>query len=158
MKKFLFVACFVVMSVFTQLYAQYCPDYSYYSYQRYMIQRQLLFSRAAQYANNYSTPWKYSEFPKFKVTSNATVPPPPSSNQTYQYSAPQSYTSSSTHSNCKTCVVCNGTGNCRQCGGSGQISAWRSITYDSVEQYMKKCPSCHTGTCTACNGSGKIYY
>lgn len=56
------------------------------------------------------------------------------------------------------CRVCNGSGNCRQCGGAGQINAWRSIIGGGVEEYMKQCPSCRTGTCTACNGEGKIYY
>ncbi len=48
------------------------------------------------------------------------------------------------------CLMCNGSGRCSKCGGSGYLYSSASKKYD------RNCTSCNaSGRCTYCNGSGK---
>ena len=48
------------------------------------------------------------------------------------------------------CLTCDGTGDCRKCGGDGEVQ------YYGQESEWSKCPTCHgSGDCTRCGGSGK---
>lgn len=50
------------------------------------------------------------------------------------------------------CRACNGTGNCRLCGGIGQIQEMSLI---SKEYEIRTCPNCHgSGICGGCDGVG----
>lgn len=78
----------------------------------------------------------------------------------YTPTTTSSYTPSSSSSSTtskKTCPRCNGTGNCKTCGGSGQVYDYGSASVISKEKYVHRCGVCNgRGKCGVCDGKGVL--
>lgn len=83
-------------------------------------------------------------------------------NTSYPYSSGASYystpsTSTSSSSSPRKCSRCNGTGNCKSCGGVGRVYDYGSATVISKDKYEHRCGVCNgTGKCGVCDGKGFI--
>lgn len=74
------------------------------------------------------------------------------------YTSTSSYTSSSSMATSKkTCPRCNGTGNCKTCGGSGKVYDYGPASVISKEKYTHNCGVCNgRGKCGVCDGKGHV--
>ena len=88
--------------------------------------------------------------------SGSTYNTPDTSNDgTYYYSAPSSSSSSSTAP--RKCSWCNGTGNCKTCGGTGRVYEYGPLSISTHEKYEQRCGVCNgTGKCGVCDGKGSV--
>ena len=65
-------------------------------------------------------------------------------------SSPSTYSTSPTK-----CSRCNGTGNCKSCGGTGRKYDYGPLSVISDSKYEHRCGVCNgTGKCGVCEGKG----